>query len=161
METQGNARPGLGRVWRVAPVLSTLRAEVDVRWPNRSTVSDGTIGDPDHQSRKSDHNPDPYGVVRAWDVTHDHVSGPPMDALAEWLIDFGRRGSQRLSAGSFVIWNGRIASHAGMWVWRTYRGRNPHLTYMHISAPVLPAFYSISRSWDLASADFARPGWRI
>ena len=43
--------------WRLARSLETLRAQINRIAPNRSKVSDGTIGDAKHASRSSDHNP--------------------------------------------------------------------------------------------------------
>lgn len=147
---------GSDRPWRLAPVLATLRAEVDLLWPARSTLSDGSIGDRAHQARDSDHSPNDRGVVRAWDLTSDTQHGPDLDDLATWLVRFGQRGSQRLSVGSYLIWNRRIWSYRTSWHPREYRGVNPHRTHMHLSAPLLPEFYGISRPWGLTRDILAR-----
>ncbi|MEO6089551.1 MAG: hypothetical protein ABIQ18_41235, partial [Umezawaea sp.] len=59
--------------WRVANSLQTLLAQLNAAAPGRSKVSDGSIGDPNHQAEGSgsDHNPDAAGVVCARDFTHD------------------------------------------------------------------------------------------
>lgn len=142
--------------WRLAPVLHTLRAEVDAAWPRRSTASDGTIGDAAHQARESDHNPNRQGVVRAWDLTRDDVHGPHLPLLAEWLRQFGRRGSDRLQRGSYIILDGRICGFSSMWNWSRYTGADPHTTHMHISCPVDAQFYEISRPWELTRASLVR-----
>ena len=71
--------------WRLARSLDTFGMQMDALWPNRSKVSDGTIGDTAHSHRKSDHNPNSAGVVTARDVTHDPASGAtsPLAAHSE------------------------------------------------------------------------------
>src|SRR5512145_2802484 len=59
--------------WYLAPSLDNLRDEINARWPNRKTDSDGTIGDEDHQSTDSDHNPNSRGSVNAMDIDKDGV----------------------------------------------------------------------------------------
>lgn len=140
------------RPWRPAPVLAILRSEVDLAWPNRSTASDGFIGDQSHQSRKSDHNPDADGYVRAWDVTADAHNGPDPSLLASFLRDVGASGSQRFALGGYVIWNHRIVSELSEWQWIAYKGDDPHVTHLHISCSRLPVFYKISRPWHVQEA---------
>jgi hypothetical protein len=60
---------------RLARSLETLRHQVDQLAPNRDKDSDGWIGDTSHQARKSEHNPDANGVVRALDITNDPAPG--------------------------------------------------------------------------------------
>ena len=139
-----------GRSWRPAPVLATLRAEIDVGWPNRSTASDGFIGDQRHQLRKSDHRPDEDGYVRAWDVTNDTHAGPSLELLAAFLRDVGASGSQRLALGGYVIFDRKIASAVTEWRWRPYKGENPHMTHLHVSCSHEPEFYKITRLWHVA-----------
>jgi len=45
-----------------------LRDQVDTWFPDRRTASDGWVGDSRHSARKSDHNPDANGWVRAIDI---------------------------------------------------------------------------------------------
>jgi hypothetical protein len=137
------------QVWRLAPLLFTLRAEIDAAWPARSRASDGTIGDARHQASQSDHNPNESGVVRAWDITRDDVHGPHLELLAGWLRGFGLRGSDRMQRGAYIVWNGRICSHSSMWRWSPYRGSNPHTSHLHISAPVDAAYYEMTRPWKV------------
>jgi len=116
--------------WRLARALETLRAQVNQKWPTRSKESDGTKGDDAHASRKSDHNPDSKGVVRALDLTHDPKSGFDSYAFAEMLL---KKQDARLS---YVISNRRIGSGPGgvqPGVWRKYTGINPHNHHCHIS----------------------------
>jgi hypothetical protein len=128
------AKPSL---WRVAYSLQTILMQVNSTWPDRSKVSDGTIGDASHAARKSDHNPDLQGVVRARDITHDPASGADMELLTEAI-----RGS-RDTRCSYMIFKGRIFSSyrslgsssadAGpAWAWRKYH-LNPHAGHAHLS----------------------------
>lgn len=141
-----------GRLWRPAPVLAVLRSEVDVGWPNRSTESDGFLGDELHKARHSDHNPDQDGYVRAWDVTEDAHAGPPLPLLAAFLRDVGRTGSQRLALGGYVIFDRKIASERTEWDWIRYRGEDPHVTHLHLSVSRFPPFYKIGRPWHVVLA---------
>ncbi len=48
-----------------------LREQVDDMYMDRDRKSDGWIGDTRHSARKSDHNPDKNGIVRALDLDAD------------------------------------------------------------------------------------------
>ncbi len=72
--------------WRVCPALAVLANQVDARFPTRSKLSDGTIGDAAHRSRKSDHNPDPDESVNARDWTDDPSVGFSVKQFAAELI---------------------------------------------------------------------------
>lgn len=114
--------------WRLAKSLDVLRAQINVAYPGRSKVSDGTIGDEAHSSRTSDHNPNPKGIVCALDITHDPSHGLDAGKMAETL---------RLSRDpriKYLISNGRISNPdiAGG-AWRKYTGKNPHNHHFHIS----------------------------
>lgn len=113
--------------WRLAKSLTTLRSQVNAACPNRSKVSDGTIGDTSHAARASDHNPNSNGVVCALDLTHDPKNGFDAHRLAEILI-VHRHPNLR-----YVISNRRIASPSSSWKWVNYSGSNPHTSHVHIS----------------------------
>jgi hypothetical protein len=112
----------------LAPALAKLRNEIDQLAPNRSTISDGWIGDPAHASRDSDHNPEPDGSVDAIDVTHDPGSGADMNRISEQI-----KMDSRLRGGGYLIWSGRIWNPDVSLSWRTYTGSNPHNHHMHVS----------------------------
>ena len=57
--------------WRNTAAALKLREQVNARWPDRDKRSDGTIGDTAHAARKSDHNPDADGWVKALDIDAD------------------------------------------------------------------------------------------
>ncbi len=109
-----------------APCLLVLRHQVDVRWPHRSRRSDGIMGDPSHQARKSDHN-----LGNAIDLTADPTSGFDVDALAEALRS--QMKTARAGRVSYLIRNRLISSPEQGWLWRPYFGPNPHTTHLHIS----------------------------
>jgi hypothetical protein len=124
--------------WRVAKSLDQLLAEINASAPNRSKVSDGSIGDENHQSTDSDHNPWCHGwVVTARDFTHDPNGGFDSYAYAEWQRQRCRGdillNGQREIRVKYIISNRRIASPTDNWAWRPYSGKNPHDKHCHVS----------------------------
>ena len=133
---RGHGRPREARRrrlmgWRLARSLDDLRDEVNAAHANRSKVSDGTIGDPAHAARVSDHNPDGQGVVRALDLTHDPAGGLDAHELADRIRLRAQSGED--DRPKYVISNGRIASDIAEWIWRTYFGSNRHTQHSHTS----------------------------
>lgn len=148
--------------WRVARSLDTLLAEINASAPNRSKVSDGSIGDAAHASRTSDHNPwviDRFGVgvVRARDFTHDPADGCDAGAIAEAIRQLALRGHPALGAGAYVIWNRRIASASYGWVWRSYTGSNPHDHHCHVSVATAAAGYDSTAPWGVTTQEDDMP----
>lgn len=141
----------MASTWRLARSLEVLLAEVDARWPGRSKRSDGTIGDAAHAARKSDHNPNAVGVVRALDITHD-PAGCRGDLVAEYLRTLGEAGDDRLNGGGYVIWNRLVAGAGKGWVWRPYTGPSPHTDHVHVSASRVSFGYDSTRPWRLSTA---------
>jgi hypothetical protein len=142
--------------FRVAKSLLNLRDQVNKMAPGRDTSSDGTIGDINHQGRKSDHNPNPDGVVTAMDITHDPSHGMDAGRLAEVL---------RLSKDpriKYVISNRRIfSSKISPWQWRPYDGPNAHTNHVHISVDGDKALYDDAETWSIdhvATIHEALPG---
>ncbi|AXB47961.1 hypothetical protein [Amycolatopsis albispora] len=130
--------------WRVANALEALLAQLDALAPNRSRVSDGSIGDTSHQNRSSDHNPwyGP-GIVTARDFTHDPGGGLDCRWLAARLVEVRDR---RIK---YVIWDRRIVdSRISPWVWRPYHGPNPHTGHLHLSVLPDPSCDDVT-PWDL------------
>lgn len=123
--------------WRLAYSLETLRNQVNAAYPNRSRVSDGTIGDTAHQAVKSEHNPNGAGVVTAMDITHDPANGADMNQLKERLIKDPRTW--------YVIFNKRIWEGS----WTNYYGSNPHDKHLHISTKQTAAQYDNKSNWDI------------
>jgi hypothetical protein len=113
--------------WRVAVSLDVLLAQVNAYAPRRSKASDGSIGDAEHATRDSDHNPwyGP-GIVTARDFTHDPAGGLDCQWLADQLV------ASRDPRIKYVIWNRRIIEQGG-WQWTGYSGPNPHTAHLHLS----------------------------
>lgn len=139
--------------WRVAKSLEKMRAQVNALYPKRSKASDGTIGDPSHQSRKSDHNAHikdgGMGVVSACDITHDPKGGFDAGLFAGLLI------ASRDPRVEYIIWNRQIAAGSdgpSAWKWRKYSGINPHNHHVHISVKEKKSFYDDDRAWAMPGA---------
>lgn len=131
--------------WRLATSLETLRAQLDAAYPDRSKVSDGSIGDSSHSARVSDHNPDAQGRVCAIDVTNDPL-GPTGHVLSRQLIQ-DSRAKYVIFAGE--IWKARTAQ------WETYRGPNQHNHHVHISVKAESA--DDVSPWKLNGAPEVKP----
>src|SRR6185369_1275490 len=143
--------------WRECKSLKEILVQLNDKFPGRSKVSDGTIGDARHQAEKSDHNPLPNGVVTALDVTHDPASGCTGEWLANTLV------AAKDHRITYLIWNHRmISSYAAHshapWVWRPYTGFSPHTEHVHISVSHDPALYDNASPWALdATAPLPQP----
>jgi len=112
-----------------------LREQIDDLYIERSRKSDGWIGDTRHSARKSDHNPDENGIVRALDITSDLGSHPEeAHALVEKIRKCAKRGDKRIK---YIIYDGKIMSPIMNWKRRKYRGANPHRSHFHISFTTL------------------------
>ncbi len=111
-----------------------LREQIDDAFPGRDRTSDGWIGDTRHAARKSDHNPDVQGWVRAIDIDRDLAGKGKKPDLMPDLVDqirvLAKSGDARIS---YIIFDGKIASSKAAWRWRTYDGINKHTHHAHIS----------------------------
>lgn len=133
---------------RLCTAGEQLRAEISRVYPKRDTTSDGWIGDSAHSSRKSDHNPNGAGVVRAIDVDRD---GLPAGAIVEHLRKLGKSGDRRL-IGGYLIWNDRIAGTHTAWNWHEYTGSNPHTHHFHVSFADAADNYDRKGAWGIKPA---------
>lgn len=129
--------------WRVAKSLDKLLSQINNLAPNRSTISDGSIGDPSHSSRESDHNPNALGVVCARDFTHDPMTGADMGRIMESLR---KSKDKRIK---YAIWDNRMfssypTSTFGAFTWRPYSGSNPHTKHAHVS---VERDYDNTKTW--------------
>ena len=119
---------------RLSKSAIQLREQIDDAFPDRDRTSDGWIGDIRHAARKSDHNPDEQGWVRAIDIDRDlNGKGRKPDLMPD-LVDqirlAAKSGDKRVS---YIIFDGKIASSRAAWRWRTYNGINQHTHHAHIS----------------------------
>lgn len=136
--------------WRVAKSLDVLLRQINGLSSNRDRGWDGSIGDAEHASRSSDHNPwvkdNGTGIVTARDFTHDPDHGIDSQTLADSLL------ASRDGRIKYVISNGRIASGSDgplPWTWRPYTGSNRHDHHFHISVKASKNFYDDDREWAL------------
>jgi len=107
-----------------------LRDAVTTWYPDRRTTSDGWVGDARHSARKSDHNPDQTGCVRAIDIDSRLDSS---EGLSVYLADQIRICAKTDKRISYVIHNGMIASRILNYKWRNYSGFNKHTKHIHVS----------------------------
>ena len=134
--------------WRTAQSLVRLRAQINQKAPRRSTASDGTIGDENHLTRSSDHNPwvrdGAIGVVTALDITHDPGAGCDAEQIVQAVVN------SRDARIKYIIWNRRIiSSQVQPWVWRNYSGPNPHTRHCHFSVKSEKADYDSVAAWQI------------
>lgn len=132
--------------WRVAKSLDMLLRQINETAPKRKKSHDGSIGDQAHQARKSEHNPDQNGVVRARDFMHDPAGGCDCEALAQALV---KSRDRRIL---YIIWNGRIVRSypkpgVPEWTWTKYTGTNQHTAHLHLSVVESPVLYDDARPW--------------
>lgn len=138
-----------GNWWHLAPSLVDLVEEIDARWPNRKTTSDGSVGDVSHATRPSEHNPDrdsdgmPRGAVSAVDITKD--SAAQMTALRKALKDDPRVW--------YYIHDRKIYSRTNGFVAKPYTGSNPHTAHLHVSLQQTKAAHDDTSSWGIASSN--------
>jgi len=153
--TQAEAAAAVGQ-WRVAKCLLKLRNQVNALAPNRSKVSDGTIGDQNHcgsSSSTSDHCPrirdGGVGVVAAMDITHDPSGGCDAGKIAASIHE------SRDSRVKYIIWNRKIANSSAIgssapWAWRPYNGANPHNHHVHVSVKPAKPKYDSEETWSVS-----------
>lgn len=161
--------------WRLAKAIQTIHTQVNQIAPHRRKDSDGGIGNAEHASRNSDHNPyiiarsDNMPVVRAFDFTHTPETGFDAYAFAELLR---KNKDPRVR---YIISNYKICSGKGgpdPWQWRPYKvppNKNPHNHHTHVSVTESEAEFDNPSAWNLdgfdaeadangnATADFVPP----
>lgn len=141
----------MSRPWRLAKACETLRNQLDTLYPKRDRESDGGIGNAEHASRKSDHNPwivdGKYGVVSAFDVDREIDSATKF--FSRTLADALR--SSHDERIKYLISDGQICSGAAgpdAWKWRPYTGVNAHKHHMHLSVRAEKRYYDSVAPWS-------------
>lgn len=129
--------------WILVPSLVALRGEFNQVAPNRDKDSDGSIGDQEHATGSSGHNPDETGrpedtdadsknEVRAIDVDSDlRVPGLTMEMCVQFIVMLCR--TERITWIKYIIYRGRIWSRSSGWITQRYTGSNPHDKHAHFS----------------------------
>jgi hypothetical protein len=145
--------------WILVPCLGQLRTELNRLAPNRDKTSDGTIGDPAHQARVSDHNDDEVGNVpiRDADGKHEvhaldldvnlHEPGLSMEMVVQHVVGRCRSGAEKRLR--YVIYNRRIWEQLNGWRQRSYSGDNAHTQHAHFSASYESKYEADTSSWRL------------
>lgn len=100
------------------------------------------IGDPAHQARHSDHNPEADGSVDA----SDYMLGKSFThAQAEWFFNWMI--AVKDPRVSYIIWNRKIV-YGGDWRVQKYTLSNPHTDHVHLS--VNDKHENDTREWKMA-----------
>lgn len=128
-----------------------LRGQVNAIAPNRSTASDGLVGDENHETT-SGHYPHYVAgvgdeIVTAWDCTNDPKNGCDSRLLAETLRQH-RDPRIRYVISSQEIFSSYASGSRPAWTWGPYSGADPHTNHAHIQ--VLDAQISDTTTpWNL------------
>ena len=116
---------------RLSKSAIQLREQIDDAFFDRSRSSDsGAYSDARHAARKSDHNADANGWVRAIDISRDLSKG--RDVMPD-LVDQVRLYAKKHGRFSYIIFDEKIASPILNWKFRKYRGINKHTKHAHFS----------------------------
>lgn len=108
--------------WSLAGNLVSRSDSVREEYPGTTIYS---IGDQQHQSGTSDHNPDSRGIVHAIDVMtySDYAKG---NAVRDWCLDHP-------DDLEYVIFNHKIYERDNDFEPSNYYGGDPHEDHVHIS----------------------------
>lgn len=164
--------------WHLVPCLARLRDEINALAPNRAKGADGSIGDPAHADRTSDHNPDETGKVpirdadssnevHALDITTDlREPGLTLERVVQHVLARCRSGAERRLR--YIIFDRRIWHVDQEWRQQTYTLADQHTGHAHFSASYDSAREASTASWHLedipvalTDADWKRFGTEI
>lgn len=124
--------------WKPAAAIVTLRRQVDARFPNRDTASDGIRASAAHTKRNphSDHEPNARGYVLAVDIDADLDRRNPGAArqLADELVAYAASGQPGADRVKYVIFDDKLASGTHRRWWWRWRGQGyGHRHHIHVS----------------------------
>lgn len=143
--------------WKRCKALVKLVSQINAGWPGRDTSSDGSIGDAEHASRSSDHNPfiidpaDKVGVVRAQDIDEDlNATTHSLRSVVDAIV------ASKDDRVLYIIYEGRIcrsypAHGLKAWEWGKYTGKNAHKHHAHISVKQEKKYWNDDREWSIGS----------
>lgn len=144
----------MSKPWKRCKALIKLVSQVNAAYPGRDTSSDGSIGDADHASRSSDHNPwiidpaDNVGVVTAQDIDEDLNSATHS---IEAIVTAIRK--SRDPRVKYIIYEGRITKKGSdLQEWEAYHGTNSHSHHAHISVKQEKKYWNDDAAWSIGSA---------
>lgn len=142
--------------WVNSKNAEALKDSVQAKYPGTQTIY--TVGDLDHQSGSSDHNPDDDSryrtdqtdsdskqEVRAVDIMVSSTFSPAQAAvLVKMILDNNKARTY------YVIYNKKIYRSRNGWKTENYTGSDPHTNHVHVST--LAAQDENSTPWNLSLA---------
>lgn len=159
-----------GQPWHLAISLAELELEANEYAPQRGHATDGSIGDPAHQSQGAptynllgkatggtDHEPDDVGVVCALDLGHDPAHGFDANTVAHTIAGHVTAGSE--SRVDYLALENVVPGRKLLFHDPTGTGR-PHwddvgpstaAPHLHTSVLHTPNGRNSGATWDLAN----------
>jgi len=130
--------------WYKAKWIISFFAALDKRFPNRDRGTDGTIGDLEHATGVSGHNPDDTPGVKA--ERQDPDTKPEVraadagttlrdpDGYTMWdVVNAILASPEELKRLIYIIFDGCIWRAATGWKREPYEGKDKHRTHAHLS----------------------------
>jgi len=143
----------MAKPWKRCRALIQLVTQINTAYPGRDTTSDGAIGDAEHASRSSDHNPwvidpvDNVGVVTAQDIDEDLSS--EIHSLKDVVVAICKSRDKRVK---YIIYEGQITVQGSdLQAWKPYHGTNAHKHHAHISVNKEKKYWDDPSPWAIGS----------
>lgn len=148
---------------RPAVAAVVLRNQVKALRPDLPDNGYGILGDANHATRFSDHNPwirdaQGVGVARALDIPVKIGEGnrklaERLRKLSKGSKLFNRKPHPSMGAYGYIISDGRIASANTNWKWIPYSGPDRHEKHVHVSFGRAQHRYDSPHKWALRKKD--------